>query len=430
MGHRISAVEEESIANELGIIPGDILLTVEGEKIIDVLDYRFRLQTENLIVEIEKPDGEVWEIDIEKDFDEDLGLEFEMPLMSELKPCKNNCLFCFIDQEPKGLRETLYIKDDDWRLSFLHGNYVTLTNLSESEASRIASLHLSPLYISVHAADEAVRKRMMNFTGADNLFRYLHLFGEAGIEMHFQIVLCKGINDGAVLADTLKKLQSIKGAKSIALVPAGLTRHRQNLYPIELYSSHDAQKLVRFGVDSGMVYFSDEWYLLGNVSLPSYETYKDFPQLANGVGLIRLFERDFIAAISEPFIGQTMHQDCHKSILIITGILAEPFMKQMAVLFGEKCKNLRLSVFAITNRFYGESITVSGLLTGGDIINQLYSKIACDVVFLPENAFKSGTEEMIDGLTREQIENSLNVRVRLGSQNGGIFAKQLCEELR
>ena len=427
MKHEISSVEEESIAYELGILPGDFLLVVNGKEIIDVLDYRFSLHSSNLLVEIEKPDSEVWELDIEKDYYEDLGLGFVSPLMSDVKLCKNNCIFCFVDQEPKNLRKTLYIKDDDWRLSFLQGNFVTLTNVTDIEAVRIANLHLSPLYISVHATNETIRRKMMNFKGDDNLFRYLHLFGKSGIEMHFQIVLCKGINDGEVLAETLDNLKRIKGAKSIAIVPAGLTKHRVGLYPLEPCTTFEPIAFSAHDLNSVPVYLSDEWYMSKHgLNLPAYETYHDFPQLSNGVGLTRLFEHDFVAALKQ--VSKTRQVSYHKSVIIVTGVLAEAFMRQLTLMFEEEFGHIHISVVPIINHFYGESITVSGLITGDDIINQLKGKCICDVLFLPENAFRVHSEEMIDGVTRTQLEKLLKVRVRIGSQDGGIFLRQLLEE--
>ena len=438
MRHRISSVEEESIAYELGILPGDFLLMIDGNEIIDIFDYRINLHSANLLVEIEKAEGEVWELDIEKEYDEDIGLVFESPLMSPIKLCENKCIFCFVDQEPMGLRKTLYVKDDDWRLSFLQGNFVTLTNVTDAEATRIAKLHLSPLYISVHAACETVRRKMMNFRGDDNLFHFIHLFGEAGIEMHFQIVLCKGINDGDVLTDTLIKLKGIKGAKSIAIVPAGLTKHRLGLYPLESFTSSDqipfsAHELMRIPV-----YMSDEWYMKKHGScLPAYETYNDFPQLSNGVGMTRLFEHDFKTALNQIAVkndvGFTTHtmakrEVYRKTVFIVTGVLAESFIRQIAFMFEGMFKHVQISVFPIANHFYGDSITVSGLLTGGDIICQLNGKCECDVLFLPENAFRTQTEEMIDGMTLSQIKKLLNIRVLIGSQNGSKFFKQLYEE--
>ena len=433
MRHKISAVEVDSIASELGVRPGDFLLAIDGDTIIDVLDYRFRLHTEKLLVEIEKPNGEIWELDIEKGEDDELGLVFELALMSDIKLCKNKCIFCFVDQEPKGLRKTLYVKDDDWRLSFLHGNFVTLTNISVEEAKRIASLHLSPLNISVHAADLDLRNSMMG--SRVNLFRYLRLFSDAGIDMNFQVVLCKGINDGAVLDATINKLENLPGAASLAVVPVGLTRHREGLASLELFSSDEAAKVISQVEavqdqfikkrNSSFVFLSDEWYIIAGLPLPSYFRYESFPQLSNGVGLLRLFERDFLdelAILPKSFAS--------KSYTIITGALAVSFMKSLASKLCKKFKNVKITVAEIKNYFYGTSVTVSGLLTGEDIINQLACKCHnTDALFLPGNAFRANSEEMIDGITRSELEKQFNKRMLIGSQNGSEFARQMYKEL-
>ena len=425
MKHKISTVEEGSIAGEMGITPGDFLLTINSNKVLDVFDYRFMLQVNSLIIEIEKPDGEVWEIDIAKDEDDDLGMAFDPPLMSDIKLCKNNCIFCFVDQEPPGLRKTLYVKDDDWRLSFLFGNFVTLTNVTWEEAFRIRDLHLSPLYISIHATDNPTRSKMMNLVCSDSLLSFLRLFGEAGIEMHFQIVLCKNINDGKVLFDTLSLLATIRGAKSVAIVPAGVTKHREGLYPLETFTSPDAIGLIHqiaIFRSSLAVYLSDEWFLLAKSPLPTFNKYNDFPQLSNGVGLVRLFEYDFLMALDE-LTGSVETA----AIGIVTGTLATPFIRGLMSWFTNKFTDVRFSIFTILNVFYGETITVSGLLTGADIINQLEDKCSCDVLFLPGSAFRSGTDEMIDGKTLTELEQTLKIPVRVGSQDGGKFAKQLYE---
>ena len=435
MKHKISAVEEESIASALGVLPGDFLLTIDGAIIIDVLDYRFRLHSERVLAEVEKPDGEIWELDIVKDENEDIGLVFESPLMSEIKRCENNCIFCFVDQEPQGLRKTLYIKDDDWRLSFLHGNFVTLTNLSDNEADRIAGLHLSPINISVHTSDMNLRKSMMGSENAGNLFRFLSKFGDAGIVMNFQIVLCKGINDGEVLENTIIKLDDFKGANSIAVVPVGLTRHREGLVSLEFFSADDARRII-FQItalqeffmkkrNSSFVFLSDEWYIMAEVPLPTYENYEGFPQLSNGVGMLRLYESDFLSEL-----GRLQQSNASASIFIVTGTLAASFMKSLANAFCKKFKNAKITVIKIANRFYGETVTVSGLLTGEDILTQLANKsLLGDVLFLPANAFMANSEELIDGITRSQLEKCLGVRVLIGNLFGGNFARQLREIL-
>ena len=435
MKHKIAAIQEKSIAYELGILPGDVLLSIDGRAIIDVLDYRFALQSENLLVEIEKQDGEKWELDIEKEEFEDLGLVFELPLMSPVKLCKNKCIFCFVDQEPPGLRKTLYVKDDDWRLSFLHGNFITLTNLTDEEANRIAGLHLSPIRISVHAADLDIRKQMMGSRNAGNLFRHLRMFGKAGIAMHLQIVLCKGVNDGRILDDAIKKFERVPGAQSLAVVPVGLTEHRHGLFPLEPFTSDEANEIIRkveaiqhqlkHRKNSAFVFLSDEWYIISGAALPSYNMYEGFPQLENGVGLVRLFEFDFLREL-----GKLSDSDAAKSVCIVTGTLAADFMRSLATSFCNKFVNVKITICKVANSFYGETVTVSGLLTGKDIISH-FSRASCahDIIFVPGNAFRANSEEMIDGATRSQLETSLGVSIIIGSQNGCDFARQLYGEI-
>ena len=435
MKHKICVVEEESIADQLGVESGDFLLTIDGSTIIDVLDYRFRMHSANLLVEIEKTNGEIWELDIEKNESADLGLFFESPLMSNVKLCTNKCIFCFVDQEPPGLRKTLYVKDDDWRLSFLHGNFITLTNMSGEEAVRISDLHISPLNISVHTADLDLRRSMMGSDRADNLFHLLRLFSDAGIRMNFQIVLCKNINDGKTLNYTINKLANLPGASSLAVVPVGLTRYRRELTSIESFSPDDAIKIIS-QVEalqeiflrvkkSSFVFLSDEWYIMIGTELPALYKYEDFPQLSNGVGMIRLFEYEFMNELMN--LPST---DASKSVFIITGTLSVHFMRHVSKLFCNKFKNVLISVIEIKNNFYGETVTVSGLLSGSDILCQLSRiNLGSSALFLPQNAFRASSEEMIDGITRFQLEDSLGTRVLIGNSNGGCFARQLYEEI-
>ena len=451
--HEISNIAKNSIAAELDISCGDFLLSINRKTVRDVLDYRFRIQDESLLVEIEKPDGEIWELDIEKDPDEDLGLEFKRSLMSHTKHCGNNCVFCFVDQQPKGLRPSLYVKDDDPRLSFLLGNYVTLTNLGKKEVKRLAGYHLSPLRISVHAADLDVREQMMGTSKARNLFDALQVFSNVGIEMHFQVVLCKGLNDGVQLDYTIDKLMGLRGAKSLAIVPAGLTKHRDGLFPLESFNKEEAQAVIaqvtqRLG-DKGFVFLSDEWYLLAGVPLPKYKQYGEFPQLDNGVGVLRLFEREFMKGLvrdtKRPPVSSLdrliLKMICRKSkcchvparnrsanIGIITGTAAGDFMRSIAAKFTAKYPNVKITVYVVENEFFGTSVTVSGLLTGQDVIKQLKDKLDdMDVVFLPENAFRAGVKEkiMLDGVMRQELEQALGVKVKIGSVDGLEFCRQL-----
>jgi len=453
--HQISSIQKNSIAWEMGITCGDFLLSINGEEVRDVLDYRFRINEEKLLVEIEKPDGEIWELDIEKDPDEDLGIEFKQSLMSHTKRCGNKCVFCFVDQQPKGLRPSLYIKDDDPRLSFLLGNYVTLTNLSGEEVKRLAGYHLSPLRISVHAADLDLREKMMGTSKARNLFDALEVFNQAGVEMHFQIVLCKGLNDGAHLTYTIEKLMGIKhGAKSLAIVPAGLTRHRKGLFPLEAFNKEEAREVINvINSAAPFVFLSDEWYILAGLAMPEYSHYGNFPQLDNGVGVLRLFEHEFAAGInSATGINHTitclrkqktmsffdkilLKLICRKkqlpapqNIAIVTGTAATGFMQSIADKFIKKHPFVKIAIHTIQNEFFGSSVTVSGLMTGNDIIKQLKGKLDnTDVVFLPENAFRTGDKQkiMLDGITRAELEKKLGVTVKIGSTNGKEFYKQL-----
>jgi putative radical SAM enzyme (TIGR03279 family) len=438
MKHEIANILPESIAHELGITSGDFLLRVNEKEIADILDYRFAICDEEILLEIEKAAqspskrGEIWELEIEKDADEDLGLIFKRPLLSAKRRCKNKCVFCFIDQQPRGLRSSLYVKDDDIRLSFLHGNYVTLTNLSHEEIHRIANFHLSPLRISVHTADLDLRAKMMN-RDSSNLFYALDTFGSAGIKMHFQIVLCKNLNDGENLDFTIEKLAAQRGAESLVIVPAGITRHRDGLHPLTPFTAHDAEKIIsqiefhqkkcRRQKGKTFVFAADEWYIMAQKSLPAYENYEDFPQLDNGVGMLRLFENEFLNAKT-----QTHFSESKIEIGIITGKAAENFMRGLTDDFQKKFPQAKISVYAIQNNFFGENITVSGLLTGKDIISQMQNKKA-DVFFLPENAFRANSETMLDGVTRKRLSEKLNAQVLIGSCNGGIFFEQLIEVL-
>lgn len=437
MRHRIGAVEKNSIAEEMGVEAGDFLVSVGGRPVADVLDYRLAQRAGFLSVEIEKADGEEWELDIEKDDDEDLGLVFEKPLMSDIRLCRNKCVFCFVDQEPKGLRETLYVKDDDWRMSFLHGNYITLTNVSAQEAKRIASLRLSPLRISVHARDPGLRREMMGGMPQPDIFAYIALFGGAGIEMHFQIVLCKGINDGDGLMETIGALAACPGAKSVAVVPAGLTKHREGLYPLEPFSESDARAVVarvseaqrrfRAGRGSSFAFLSDEFYAVSGEAVPKAGHYEGYPQLANGVGMLRLFRDGFARELRRlRAAGPTANPKARpgRPICIATGVLAEACMRELAGRF-RGVFSAEVRVEAVANEFYGGGVTVSGLMAGQDVARQLKGR-GFGLIFLPSNAFRAGTETMLDGFTRAGLERELGARVEIGDADGGEFARRLC----
>jgi putative radical SAM enzyme (TIGR03279 family) len=442
--HIITAVSPDSIGASLELEAGDFLLEINGKEIGDVFDYRMAVQTEKLILLIEKSGGELWELDIEKDEDEDLGLAFETPLMDEIRSCYNQCIFCFIDQQPPGQRDSLYIKDDDPRLSFLHGNYITLTNADEGEIKRLADYHLSPLRLSVHTVDPDLRCKMTGNKNAGNLFKALEVFNRAGIEMHFQTVLCKGINDGAKLDETIEGLLKYKpGAASLAVVPAGLTRYREGLTALEGFTPEDARTVIkqvkkwqrkcRGWYGSSFVFAADEWYVFAEWELPGCGEYEDFPQLDNGVGMLALFIEQNRKAAKRAKRVPVDSDTCGFEVKIglVTGAAAYDFINKLAMEFEAHHPNVKIKVFKIENRFFGESVTVSGLLMGGDVIQQLQG--LCDglaVLFLPQNAFRAGTETMLDGITREGLEKALNVNVCIGNADGGEFYSELMQAVK
>ncbi len=305
--HKITKVLADSIAWELGIQAGDFLVSVNGETVEDIFDYQFLVNDEEIIILIEKPDGEEWEFEIEKEYDEELGLEFEEGLMDEYKSCRNKCIFCFIDQMPKGMRDTLYFKDDDSRLSFLQGNYITLTNMKISDIKRMIRYRMEPINISVHTTDGALRCRMLNNRFAGDLLEKMNLLKEAEITMNGQIVLCKGINDGVVLENSIRELTAyLPCLQSLSVVPVGLTKFREGLYPLEPFEKEDAKEVLAVihkwqqycmeTYGTHFVHASDEWYLLADIELPKEEQYDGYLQLENGVGMERLLENEFLEA--------------------------------------------------------------------------------------------------------------------------------------
>ena len=435
--HEISSVEAGSIAEEMEISPGDFLLSINKEAVRDFLDYRFKTADEEfLVLEIEKgtgPEkGQIWELEIEKDGDESLGMEFKQSLMSDTRRCCNQCIFCFIDQQPPGLRDTLYVKDDDPRMSFLLGNYVTLTNLGAAEIKRLAGYRISPLRVSVHTADLDLREKMMGTKAARNLFRALDAFFAVGTEFHFQIVLCRGINDGAALDYTLEVLKRY-GPKSLSIVPAGVTKYREGLAALEVFDKDSAARVIeQAAAFEDFVYLSDEWYLLAGLPLPGYKSYGDFPQLDNGVGVMRLFEREFKLALkkSEKAVqkhGKVVH------IAVVTGTVAAGFMKARARDFMDVYPRAMITVYPIVNHFFGDTVTVSGLLTGGDIVAGLkfnpYNMP--DVVLVPDNIFRAGVEDkiMLDGMTHATLADKIGVPVETVDVDGGAFCAILLEKL-
>jgi putative radical SAM enzyme (TIGR03279 family) len=414
----IEYVKEGSIAEELEIKKGDILLSINGNNVKDIIDYKFLITDEYVEVEIKKPDGEVWILEIEKEYDEDLGIEFTNPLIDKAKSCRNKCIFCFIDQLPKNMRETLYFKDDDSRLSFLQGNFITLTNMSDEEIDRIIAYRISPINVSVHTTNPELRIKMLNNKNAGKIFDILKRFNEAELEINCQIVLVPDVNDGQELERTLMDLSSLyPSIKSVAIVPVGLTKYREGLVNIRTFSKLEARNLLEFIEEKQKKFLktkgtrfafpSDEFYLLADYPLPNYEEYEGFPQLENGVGMMKFFRYEIDREIEN--IAETFFLD--KKYIIATGTLAKEFMEISATKIMNKFKGLKLHVIPIDNKFFGETITVSGLITGGDLISQLIDIDNIDGIIIPKSMLRKDTNVFLDDLTIEDVEKELNTKI-------------------
>lgn len=433
----IEKVKKNSIAKELGIEPGDILLAINDKDIKDVIDYKYLISDDYVFVTIQKANGEIWDLEIEKDFDEDLGIIFTNPLMDKARNCKNKCMFCFIDQLPKGMRKTLYFKDDDSRLSFLQGNFITLTNMSDDEIDRIVRYRLSPINISVHTTDPELRKKMLNNKNAGKIYDILKKFSAAGIQMNCQIVLCPGVNDGMNLEKTIDDLWKLyPQVTSVAVVPVGATKFREGLYELKTYNYelanglleyiHEKQKKFLDKRNTRFIYASDEFYLLADKKIPEYEEYECFPQLENGVGLIRLFHYQIINALKK--IKTNIHLD--REYVIATGTIAYRFMSEIAELINNKFEGLKLKVVPIENNFFGKTITVSGLITGEDLIEQLKHHEIKDGVIIPKSMLKQDEDVFLDDITLEELEKALNSKIIVSDVDGKYFIDLLTNMAR
>ncbi len=425
--HRVQSVEPGSIAAKLGIMPGDKLLAMNDMEIEDVFDYHFYVHDEELTMLVEKPDGEQWELEIEKDYGEDLGIGFGQGLMDEYRSCRNHCIFCFIDQMPEGMRETLYFKDDDSRLSFLQGNYVTLTNMSEHDIERIIRYRLEPINISFHTTNPALRCKMLHNRFAGDALKMVDSLYEAGIKMNGQIVLCKGVNDGEELERSIRGLTGyLPYLQSVSVVPVGLTKYRAGLYPLEPFDGEDAKKVLsvihrwqkKLYEEQGthFIHAGDEWYLLAGEELPEEGRYDGYLQLENGVGMLRLFLDEFEEAFA------ALRGDAKaRELSVATGLLAYPYIKEMARRLCEKCGGTVIHVYPIKNEFFGERITVSGLITGQDLLAQLKGKKLGDRLLLSCNMFRSGEEVFLDDMTLPELSTALQVRADIVQSGGQDF---------
>ncbi len=425
-------VEKGSIAEEVGICPGDVLVAINDEEITDIFDYRYQINDEYLEMTFRTPEGEEYVAEIEKDFDEDIGVIFESGLMDEARSCRNKCIFCFIDQLPKGMRKTLYFKDDDSRLSFLQGNYVTLTNMSEKDINHIIFYHLSPINVSVHTTDLELRKTMLKNKNADKVLDIMKRLKDAGIEMNLQVVLCNGINDGDILDKTISDCAKfMPNAHSMSIVPIGLTKYREGLYPMAPFSKEDAEKVInqvekwqnKFLKDHGtrFVYCADEFYLKAERQLPDAEIFEDFAQYENGVGMLSLFEKEFNDEIEKT----EYNIESKRSVSIATGVAAYDLIKKLSDRIMEKFPSLNINVYCIKNNFFGEMITVCGLLTGQDIISQLKGKDLGEYLLLPESLLRNSTHTLLDDVEIEDIEKELNIKIKISTNSGDRFIKTI-----
>nr|WP_291233701.1 DUF512 domain-containing protein [Frisingicoccus sp.] len=427
-GHIIKQVLPGSIGEELELEPGDRVLEVNGERIEDVFDYRYLINDTYIEITVLKKNGEALLFEIDKYMDEDLGIEFESSLMDEYHSCTNKCIFCFIDQLPQGMRPTMYFKDDDSRLSFLQGNYITLTNMKDKDLDRIIRYKLSPINISVHTTNPELRCMMLHNRFAGKIMEQIQKLYEAETIMNGQIVLCKGVNDGKELEKTIRDLGGfLPFMESLSVVPVGISRHREGLYPLEPFNREDAKAVLKtihtfqdkFMEEYGthFVHASDEWYILAGEPLPEEDNYDGYVQLENGVGMLRLQETEFHEALEEARLSEDS-KIREKYCTIATGKLAGPFLKELVKDLNEVYPNIHVDVVEVTNHFFGPQITVSGLLTGQDIVAQLKGRSLGSELLLPVNVLRSGEDVLLDDMHINEIEKSLQVPVRIVQSNG------------
>ena len=425
--HIVRTVIPGSIADEMGIEPGDRLIQINNEDIIDIFDYQYLINDEYIEVLIEKADGDQWLLEIEKEYNEDLGIEFQNSLMDEYKSCYNKCIFCFIDQNPPGMRDTLYFKDDDSRLSFLQGNYITLTNMSDEDVDRIIKYHLAPINISVHTTNQELRCQMLHNRFAGTILERIKRFYEADIPMNAQIVLCRGINDGEELKRTIRDLLEFAPVmESCSVVPVGLTDYREGLCHLEPFDEISSGEVIdiiegyqREAMDIYGIHFihaSDEWYINAKRPFPEADRYDGYVQIENGVGMMRSLMDEFYEEL-ERLEGDDRTYECSA----FTGVLAYDMIAQMADDVMAKFPNVRIHIYRIINDFYGHRITVTGLLTGRDILAQLKGKCLGERLIIPSNAIKNDEDIFLDDMSVTELANALQVEPYIVKSVGAEF---------
>ncbi len=439
MNNIISKVKPESIAMELGVEVGDKLISINDKEIEDILDYKFLVADEYLTMNIEKMDGEIWQLEIEKDYDEELGLEFENSIMDQAKSCRNNCMFCFIDQLPKGMRETLYFKDDDSRLSFLQGNFVTLTNMSEEDIDRIIKYRISPINVSVHTTNGELRKKMLNNRFAGNIYSRLKRLADAGITLNAQIVTIPGINNGSELINTVEDLFKLHPSlENVAAVPVGITKFREGLKEITPFNKESAKEEIervktlqdKFYkiIGEPFIRLSDEFYVLAEEEVPEKDFYNGFNQLEDGVGMIRILRENISRNISD------LDKNLRGSFTLITGTSGYKELLLVSEAIEKENKEIQIKVLEIVNDFFGESITVAGLLTGRDIVRALKNNNIKGKVIMPRNMLRAGEKVFLDDMTIEDIERDTGSNIIVVDYTGedliDCINKELKEEVK
>ncbi len=422
--HIIKDIVPGSIAEEMEIEPGDYLVSINDEEIKDILDYKFQIFDEYITLVIEKKNGEEWDLEIEKEANEDLGIIFPEQLIEKPRSCANKCIFCFMDQLPDKVRNTLVFKDDDFRLSFITGNYVTLTNSGYKDLDRIIRYHLSPINISVHATDPEVRSMMLNNKTAYKVMEYIKYLTEHDIKINAQIVLCPHINDGKVLDKTIKELSEYApNLQCIAIVPVGLTKYREGLYPLTVFDKEGASRTIdqingwqakfreKYGFN--LVYLADEFYVKAEREIPEFKDYDDFPQLGDGIGMLAYFKKNF-----DSYLKRFKPKKVNKVVSIASGKIVYNFMRTRMDELEKKFEGLKINLYPIENTFFGPEITVTGLITGGDLITQLKDKELGEYLILCGDMLKDDADIFLDDVTLEEVKEKLNIEIKVNNDCG------------
>lgn len=431
---KITCVDLNSRAHRAGILADDILVSINGKEINDVLDYRFHLANRTIDILVKRAGAELHFNIIKQEYD-DIGLDFETPLMDNKHSCENKCIFCFIDQLPKGLRKTLYFKDDDSRLSFLHGNYITLTNLQDRDIDRIIEMHISPVNVSVHTTNPELRVKMMKNKRSGEVLSYLKRFADAGIHICAQIVLCKGINDGEELQRSMRDLtQYYPALQSVSIVPAGKTKFRDNLFPLESFTPEDCKRVIsqvekfadecleKYG--SRLFFCADEFYIKAELPLHDDEYYEGYAQIENGVGMLTSLLTEF--GIETDYIDEYISKfNPPRRVSVVTGMAAKDQITDMCNRLSAIVPGLSITVYPIINNFFGHEITVSGLLTGSDIYDQLKDKSLFDELILPPNVLRSEGDLFLCGMSIDELSKKLDVNIRLSGNDGAGFVSAM-----